>query len=225
MRTFWEIESDSRVGQVISDMLDEHEAHCQLGEVEVDTTILTKVREITHRLTNNHNVVMSSRSVDDFLAREFTIPDLEKLPVDLSISNIIRSRLDEAQSVLRVGACLSAIILWGSVLEAVLLGSAQEDPVRFNKAKASPKTLGTVKPFNNWNLSQFIDVAYEIGIIGPDVKEFSQGLREFRNFIHPKKQLESNFKPDDHTAGISFQVLKAALADLTGNRGQERDQT
>jgi hypothetical protein len=50
------------------------------------------------------------------------------------------------------------------------------------------------------------------------VKKFSHGLREFRNYIHPYEQMVSGFAPDEHTAKVCFQVLKAALASLAGER-------
>ena len=51
-----------------------------------------------------------------------------------------------------------------------------------------------------------------------DVKKFSHELRDFRNYIHPYEQLASKFTPDKHTAEICLQVLKAAIADLSGGR-------
>ena len=42
--------------------------------------------------------------------------------------------------------------------------------------------------------------------------------KDFRNYIHPRQQLSQNFNPDMHTAKISWQVLQAAIADLTGKR-------
>jgi len=117
------------------------------------------------------------------------------------------------------GAYLSVIFLCGSVLEAVLLGAAQNEPARFNRAMASPKLGdGSVKRFHEWSLSQFIDVACEIGLLKPDVKKFSHGLRDFRNYIHPYEQMVSGFTPDEHTARLCFQVLKAALASVAGER-------
>ena len=44
-----------------------------------------------------------------------------------------------------------------------------------------------------------------------DVKKFSHALRDFRNYIHPYQQMSIGFQPDEHTARICFQVLKAAL--------------
>ena len=119
----------------------------------------------------------------------------------------------------RAGAHLSVILLCGSILEGVLLGAAQKSPSKFNQANAAPKASGgAVKQFPDWALAQFIDIASEIGLLKTDVKKFSHGLRDFRNYIHPYQQLASGFTPDQHTAKVCLQVLKAALADVAGER-------
>ena len=35
---------------------------------------------------------------------------------------------------------------------------------------------------------------------------------DFGNYMHPYEQLVSHFTPDEHTATVCYQVLKAALA-------------
>ena len=217
MRAFWEQEADGLVARVLSEMLDNYEAQCQLGESETDLISLGKGREIVARLSGKP--IESNTTTDDgFLKREFDIPNIQKLPVDLAVSGIIQDRLKEAQSCLSVGAHLSVIFQCGSVLEAVLLGAAQREPQKFNQAPASPKQNGKVKQFHEWTLSEFINVAHDIGLLKPDVQKFSHGLRDFRNYIHPYQQMASGFKPDEHTAKVCFQVLKAALADVAGDR-------
>ncbi len=217
MRAFWEQEADGLVADVLSEMLDNYEAQCQLGKREIDSVSLGRGREIVARLTGKP--LQANTVIDEeFLKREFQIPNIQKLPVDLAVSEIIQDRLDEAQSCLSVGAHLSVIFQCGSVLEAVLLGAAQREPKKFNQSPASPKQDGKVKQFQEWNLSEFINVAYNIGLLKPHVQKFSHGLREFRNYIHPYEQMVSGFKPDENTAKICFQVLKAALADVAGDR-------
>ena len=75
-----------------------------------------------------------------------------------------------------------------------------------------------MKAFQEWSLAEFIDVAHDIGLLKMDVRTFSHGLRDFRNFIHPYEQMTSGFTPDEHTARVCFQVLRAALADVAGER-------
>ncbi len=219
MRAFWEQEPDSKVGQVLSEMLDSYEADCELNGREVDAGVLEKSRAIASRLLGKSEAPKSVQTVDDFLAREFAIPNTQKLPIEAQAVSIVEDRLEEARRALSVGAYLSVIFLCGSVLEAVLLGAAQKQPAQFNQASASPKKDdGSVKRFHEWSLAQLIDVSCEVGLLKVDVKKFSHGLRDFRNYIHPYEQMVSGFSPDEHTAKVCFQVLKAALASVAGER-------
>lgn len=43
-------------------------------------------------------------------------------------------------------------------------------------------------------------------------------LRDFRNYIHPYEQVSFRFNPDEHTAKILWQILKAALFQLSEQR-------
>ncbi len=219
MRAFWEQESDSKVGQALAEMLDSYEVDCDLNGRESDASVLEKARGIAARLAGESAAPKPSHTVDDFLHREFAIPNIQNLPIETQAVPIVENRLSEARTALGAGAYLSVIFLCGSVLEAILLGSAQKSPARFNRASCCPKTEdGSVKRFHQWSLSQFIDVACEIGLLKPDVQKFSHGLRDFRNYIHPYQQMVSGFTPDEHTAKVCFQVLKAALASLAGER-------
>lgn len=86
----------------------------------------------------------------------------------------------------------------------------------FNACKSSPKDkLGKIKPFHEWTLNDFINTSRELNIIGEDVKKFSHALRDFRNYIHPYQQVTSNFNPDEQTAKICWQVLQAAIIQLS----------
>jgi len=155
---------------------------------------------------------------DEFLKREFSEISLEKLELDNIITETIEFRFEEIKKCLSVEAPLSLIFLAGSILEGILLGIASKHPKEFNQSKSSPKDKeGNVRQFPDWTLSNFIDVAYDIGLLMEDVKKFSHSLRAFRNYIHPYEQVSSGFNPDKHTAAICWQVLKAAIYQLTNN--------
>ncbi|WP_162928251.1 hypothetical protein [Sphingopyxis terrae] len=221
LRSFWEQEPDALVGKVLSELLDTSEAIGALNGQQSDDAVLAKARSIVARLEGKSasSPKPAAQTVDDFLHNEFIIPNIQKLPIEAQAVPIIESRLKEARTAIAAGAYLSTIFLCGSVLEAVLLGAAQKEPARFNRASSSPKgSDGTARRFHEWSLSQLIDVASEIGLFKPDVKKFSHGLRDFRNYIHPYEQMASGFTPDQHTAKVCFQVLKAALASIAGER-------
>ena len=219
LRSFWEQETDVMLGRVLSEMLESYEALRDLNSEEVDDTVLTKSRGIVARLLGRPPIATPEKRVESFLRQEFALPNIQHLPVEQAIVPIIERRLAEAQKALGVGAYLSVVVLCGSILEGVLLGKAQKEPAVFNKSSASPKTdEGKVKRFYEWSLAQFIDVASDVGVLKPDVQKFGHGLRDFRNYIHPYEQLVSGFTPDEHTARVCFQVLKAALASVAGER-------
>lgn len=219
LRAFWTLESDRVVGEVLSELLDYTEACRDVSGNDSDARLLKKARDIVGRLTGQPPAAHAATVESEFLAREFAIPSVEKLPIDGQVMPIVKARLDEARVVLDAKAYLSAIFLLGSVLEAVLLGAASQSPAKFNRANAAPKGKeGKPKPFGQWSLAQLIDVACEIGVLRVDVGKFSHGLRDFRNYIHPYQQISSGFIPDEHTAKLCFQALKAALAELAGER-------
>lgn len=218
LRAFWESECDRLVGTVLSEMLDSYEANCELAGWNKDKVPLKRARSIVNRLTGGLVAHDSAGKEGKLLALEFAIPSIQNLPINTQVVPIVEARLNEARVALDVGAHLSVIFLCGSVLEAVLLGAAQQNPATFNQARATPTRNGSPKSFREWSLAQLINVAYEVGILKLDIKKLSHGLRDFRNYIHPYEQLASRFTPDEHTAKVCFQVLQAALANLAGER-------
>ena len=217
MRAFLDIAPDEIAVRVLSAMLDVREVSYYAGGDERDSILLAKGREIVDRLSGISPKVNSVTS-GVTPHKEFEMSNFRNLPVEPAVTEIIVERLMEAQICLEAGAYLSAIFQCGSVLEAVLLGAAKKEQEKFNRATSSPKQDGKPKAFQKWTLQELINVANEIGLLHQDVKEFSHGLREFRNYIHPEKQMSSGFKPDKHTAELCFQALKAALADVSGER-------
>ncbi len=218
LRAFWESEPDQLVGPVLSEMLASYEIDCELTGQGVDKVPLERARRIVDRLTGGSMARDSAGKESKFLDHEFAIPSIQKLPIDTQVVPVVEARLNEARIALGAGAHLSVIFLCGSVLEAVLLGAAQQNPKIFNQAKATPTKNGSPKLLREWSLAQLINVACEVGILKLDIKKLCHGLRDFRNYIHPYEQLALGFTPDEHTAKVCFQVLKAALASLAGER-------
>jgi hypothetical protein len=155
---------------------------------------------------------------EEFLNKEFNEISIEKLQLDGTLTDVLKFRFDEIKKCLSTESALSVIFLCGSSLEGILLGIALKHPKEFNQAKSAPIDKdGKVKMFPDWTLSNLIDVAYELRLLKEDVKKFSHVLRDFRNYIHPYQQVSSRFNPDKHTASICWQVLKAAIYQLSNN--------
>lgn len=177
--------------------------------------------EITFRKADKINLHDDKVEIkaDDFLEQEFKDISIDELELDAVISQILKTRFDEIKNCFSAKASLSVIFISGSSLEGILLGMAIKYPKNFNQSKTAPRDKeGKVKQFPDWSLSQLIDTSYEIGLLKEDVKKFSHALRDFRNYIHPFQQVSSGFYPDQNTAKICFQVLKAAIYQLSKNK-------
>lgn len=224
LRVFWQIESDRIVGVLINEMLAYWRTNRKINNIEInknEAVIFNDCLRTANRLRGVSDKISpkdtSETTEDDFLKREYKNINIDNLEIDISVIEILKERLVEIQQCLKSKSSLSVVLLCGSILEGILLGVAIKNMKDFNQSPLSPKNKdsGKVLPFQDWTLSNLIDVAYSTDFLGLDVRKFSHTLRDFRNYIHPYLQIKSGFSPDMDTAKISWQVLQAAINDLT----------
>mgnify|MGYP000901075011 CR=1 FL=1 len=212
LRCFWDIESDSIVYKLLKELLEYYE-HIYDDYNEKNWELLEKAKKL---INDSNSIETGSNDEETFLEQKFEGIDISSLGLDENVVPIINSRIDEIEICLDNNATLASIFLIGSTLEGILLGFTSQYPEKYGRANSSPKDRkGKVKNFDKWNLNDFINVSSEIGFLEKDVKQFSHYLRDFRNYIHPHKQLEDKFNPNKHTALICEQVLKAAIYELS----------
>lgn len=216
LRAFWTSSTDDIVGKVLAELIE----YWQLRNPQPDAKQLATVgacRKAAERLLGK--TVNHEDSEKRFLQQDLRNASLAKLNLDATLLPILEARLAEAKRCVLADAPLAAILLCGSILEGLLLGTASANPRLYNTAATSPKDDdGKVKQFHSWRLAELIDVACDVGHLKLDVKKFGHALRDFRNYIHPYQQMASRFNPDKHTAEICIQVLRAAIASLEGER-------
>lgn len=217
LRAFWELESDPLVGKILSTILEFWKYENDKKGTTIGNEGYFECKNIVGRLLGKS--VENTDNESDFLTKDFNNITANNLNIEAALIPILDTRIKEANACLKNGLSLSTIFLCGSVLEGVLLAVATQYPHKYKQAIASPKDKqGKTKPFQEWTLSNFIDVSYEIEVLGLDVKKFSHALRDFRNYIHPYEQMRLAFNPDKHTAEICMQVLKATIADISANQ-------
>lgn len=190
---------------------------------ETISSILDKRKALANEVQLGLDYLAKKQIEDtEFLQRNYYL-DINKLRLISELVPVINSRKEELEKGLNAGMPLSVILLSGSMLEGILLSIAKQNQESFNKAKSSAKDKnGKVQPYSYWNLHHFIDVAYELEYLKEDVKKYSHVLRNFRNYIHPNLQIEQEFIPDMHTAEICFQVLKAAICQVSEKLSSNR---
>ena len=223
LRRFWQVADDAIVGRCIDKLVEYVDTQVVLGKLKKEDfspELITLVRSVAARLQGRKAAAqaVAETTEQDFISKEFGAVSVEKIGLDSVVSNILKQRVDEIRKCLTARAPLAVIFLCGSTLEGILLGIACSRPKEFNQSPVSPKDSSRkVKQFQDWTLSDFINVARELRLVGEDVKKFSHALRDFRNYIHPYQQMSSNFNPDEHTAKICWQVLQAAISQLSNS--------
>ena len=213
LRAFWDSEPDVIVGKIIKELVKrEKRINKQIDEKNYEYTI-----KLANKLLGIKENNKEKTDEEFFLEKEFKDLNIDRLNIESNLKPIIKNRMKELQICVENKAYLSAIILMGSTLEAILFWLANENPSKFNQVNSTPKNKNDGKPlkFNEWTLSNLIDVSCETKFIGEDVKKFSHGLRDFRNYIHPYQQMISCFIPDYDTTKICWQVLQCVINDLT----------
>lgn len=143
-------------------------------------------------------------------------PVLTKLTASVpALEDVIQKRWIESQVCWFAGAHTAAVIMMGSILEALLLARVMASPGDAGRAAAVPKdrTGGPLK-FPDWKLSHLIDVATELKWLKLDRGRFSHSLRESRNIVHPYSQATTGVEFDEGTCRTCWEVLNAASDDL-----------
>jgi hypothetical protein len=214
LRSLWQIEDDALVGAVCRELLKKWE---QVRSVEIkgrlNGSFLRSQRTVARLLGEKP---FKPSAEDLFLDADFTGANVEKLRLEPALIPLIADRLQEALRCQEVGANLSVIFHCGALLEAILLGTAVKDPSAFTSSPSAPKQSdGGPKALHLWKLGELIDSAADAKLISQDAQKFSATFREFRSYIHPYEQLATDFKPDQHAAEISVQVVRSVILSLT----------
>lgn len=139
---------------------------------------------------------------------------------DPQLQGIIERDYSELSRILfPAGAWKSSVIMAGSILEAILYDLLTADPVTQTKAVSSgkaPKTGNNALVKGEWNLHDLIEVATDIGLLPNDrAKTFDQVLRDYRNFVHPKKEIRTGHPCGDGEAMMAKGALDAVCDHLS----------
>ena len=119
-------------------------------------------------------------------------PDFAPLVTDPRMRQILEGRWTETQRCLGAHAHLAATVMMGGLLEALLLARVHRMPSPGDafKTKACPKDkAGKPVPLQQWTLADYIDVAHELGWIARSARDVSAVMRDYRNYVHPYKEL------------------------------------
>lgn len=155
--------------------------------------LVERCREITESL--------ASYTGEGSRAETRTFPFL----ADLQLRDIVERDYKELSlRILPSGAWKSAVVLSGSILEAILTDVLLSDPATAKRAKdaraAQAKQQGK-RLQREWTLEQLIEVAEALSILSSDrARTVDQVLRDYRNFVHPRREVRAGHSCDEAEA-------------------------
>ncbi|GAA4661572.1 hypothetical protein GCM10023214_62350 [Amycolatopsis dongchuanensis] len=137
---------------------------------------------------------------------------LRKLIREEKLIQMLVSRVRESQFAEASGSYLLALFGIGSFVEGLLysvLTSRYPELAREGFAGRNGKIRA-----DRAGLELLLDTAHDRGLVQLDAKDFMRPVREFRNYIHPRKQFETDFTPDGDTVAMCWTPVQALLNDL-----------
>lgn len=129
-------------------------------------------------------------------------PDFSSLVSDAAMQRILERRWRETSSCVDAGAHLAAVVMMGGLLEGLLLARVLRMPSAnpaFQTTACPKDKMGKSRQLQDWTLANYIEVAHELGWIRRSARDVSAVLRDYRNYIHPHKELAHgvNINSDD----------------------------
>jgi hypothetical protein len=143
-------------------------------------------------------------------------PNVSKITAQMpTLKAIVDQRWREAQKCMHAECFTAAIIMMGSILEALLLARAMLSTATASQSAKAPKQKsGQAVALQDWNLNALIDVSVDLRWIKADRGKFGHALRESRNVVHPWVHATMRADFDLATCRTSWEVLVASVDDL-----------
>lgn len=110
---------------------------------------------------------------------------------DPQLKSIIERNYHEYTINVRNNCDFSILILSGSIVEALLLDILKRDE---DKAKSAASSSLQKKSIEEWDLFDLIDVAKKLEILDESDQYISGAIRNWRNLIHPGRELRKPAK-------------------------------
>lgn len=152
------------------------------------------------------------------LSPDLTPPDFTPLVGNPEMRDILTRRWHECRKCADAGAHLAAVVMMGGFLEALFVARANQmqDKKKLVGAKSAPKDKATGKTINyqDWMLDSYIKVAKELKWITESAGDLADVLKEYRNYVHPAKEMRNGVVLTLDDSSVFWQLTKALVGQL-----------
>ena len=182
------------------------------------STYLEALKEAKAALIAIRSTSLTAPSVSSATSTDDLAPDFSSLAGNTQMRDILTRRWNECAKCVSAEAHLAAIVMMGGLLEALFVARANKMPDKtpLTTASTAPKDKASGKAINyqEWMLDSYIKVGCELKWITESAKDVADRLKEYRNFVHPAKELRYGVTLGINDSTIFWQVTKALTRQL-----------
>jgi hypothetical protein len=145
-------------------------------------------------------------------------PDFTPLAANEEMRTILTRRWHECCKCVNAEAHLAAIVMMGGLLEALFVARANKMPVKTPLVNAisapKDKTTGKTVNYHEWMLDSYIKVGHELNWITHSAKNVADILKEYRNYVHPEKEMRHGVTLGFNDSQMFWMVTKSLVRQL-----------
>ncbi len=171
--------------------------------------------------TNATNPILMIRKALDKCPDEFISPESSKLEFvkDDEWRNNLELDISSMERALSNGEWKASTIIAGSIIEALLLWALdgrEKRKVTDTATRLKNSSIINTQPssLNDWSLHHYIEVARAMGIISERTKTETNQAKNFRNLIHPGREIRKNQKCSRATTLSAVSAVEFVIEDL-----------
>jgi hypothetical protein len=134
---------------------------------------------------------------------------------DHDLRSSVRLDISSSQTNLNNGEWKAATVLAGAALEALLLWRIRQhkDSERQTAVSQAERKVDYARP-EKWHLPDYVEVAFALGVITENTASQGRLAKDFRNLMHPGRELRTQTRCDRGTAHAAFAALYLVISDL-----------
>ena len=147
--------------------------------------------------------------------------DLDWL-ADPDLASVGESDFEEARRAYQARTFKAVYVLSGSVLEGVLTDAIErrlDEACKFLKSVRGDKAPKR-KHFESWGLATYIECAEGIGLLSSDLIGTAGSVKNWRNAIHPERQIRKDVSIDLDRARLALAAVQAVIADVRSKQSR-----
>lgn len=137
---------------------------------------------------------------------------------DAGLIQDIRLDISSAEASFNSGEWKPATVMAGAALESLLLWAVSQYPETDRASAIKAQQMGNLDAAHPeslaWGLAKYIPVAEHLKIISASTAQQARLAQDFRNLIHPGRQIRHQMKCDRGTARSALAAVDLAIRDL-----------